>query len=69
MLVKAGVKRIYAERNIDPEKETNSMEISGYGSGITSVINNYLNKAKHNENKIRKQLLEKLNEIIIKLNN
>ena len=58
------VKRIYAERNIDPEKETNSMEISGYGSGITSVINNYLNKAKHNENKIRKQLLEKLNEIM-----
>lgn len=58
------VKRIYAERNINPEKETNSMEISGYGSGITSVINNYLNKAKYNENKIRKQLLEKLNEIM-----
>lgn len=58
------VKRIYAERNINPEKETNSMEISGYGSGITTVINNYLNKAKYNENKIRKQLLEKLNEIM-----
>lgn len=57
-------KRIYAERNINPEKETNSMEINGYGNGITSVINNYLNKAKYNENKIRKQLLEKLNEIM-----
>ncbi len=58
------VKRIYAERNISPEKETTSMEISGYGDGITSVINNYLNKAKYNENKIRKELLEKLNEIM-----
>lgn len=57
-------KRIYAERNIKPEKETSTMEISGYGDGITSVINNYLNKAKYNENKIRKQLLEKLNEIM-----
>lgn len=58
------VKRIYAERNINPEKETTSMEINGYGNGITSVINNYLNKAKYNENKIRKELLEKLNEIM-----
>ena len=58
------VKRIYAERNVNPEKETNAMEISGYGSGITTVINNYLNKAKYDENKIRKQLLEKLNEIM-----
>ena len=58
------VKRIYAERNINPEKETTSMEVSGYGDGITSVINNYLNKAKYNENKIRKELLEKLNEIM-----
>ncbi len=57
-------KRIYAERNIEPEKETNSMIVNGYGNGITSVINNYLNKAKYNENKIRKQLLEKLNEIM-----
>lgn len=57
-------KRIYAERNINPEKETASMKVSGYGEGITSVINNYLNKAKYNENKIRKELLEKLNEIM-----
>lgn len=58
------VKRIYAERNVKPEKETSSMQITGYGNGITSVINNYLNKAKYNENKIRKELLEKLNEIM-----
>ena len=58
------VKRIYAERNVNPEKETSSMQINGYGNGITSVINNYLNKAKYNENKIRKELLEKLNEIM-----
>ena len=58
------VKRIYAERNINPEKETLSMEIDGYGNGITSVINNYLNKANYNEDKIRKELLGKLNEIM-----
>lgn len=58
------VKRIYAERNIKPESETSSMDITGYGDGITSVINNYLNKAKYDENKIRKELLSKLNEIM-----
>ena len=58
------VKRIYAERNINPEKETLSMEIDGYGNGITSVINNYLNKANYDEDKIRKELLGKLNEIM-----
>ncbi len=57
-------KRIYAERNIKPESETSSMDITGYGDGITSVINNYLNKAKYDENKIRKELLSKLNEIM-----
>lgn len=57
-------KRIYAERNIKPEKETIDMKVNGYGDGITSVINNYLNKAKYDESKIRKQMLEKLNEIM-----
>lgn len=62
--IEKSVKRIYAERNINPEKETLSMKVDGYGNGITSVINNYLNKAKYNENKIREELLEKLNEIM-----
>jgi len=57
-------KRIYAERNINPEREMISMEVNGYGNGITTVINNYLNKAKYDENKVRKELLEKLNEIM-----
>ncbi len=57
-------KRIYAERNINPEKETLSMKVDGYGNGITSVINNYLNKAKYNEDKVRGELLKKLNEIM-----
>ena len=57
-------KRIFAERNINAERETNSMKIDGYGNGITSVINNYLNKAKYNEDKVREELLGKFNEIM-----
>lgn len=62
--IEKAVKRIYAERNVNPEKETLSMKADGYGNGITSVINNYLNKAKYDENKIKIELLEKLNEIM-----
>lgn len=62
--IQKDVKRIHAERNVNPEKETLSMKVDGYGNGITSVINNYLNKARYDENKIRIELLEKLNEIM-----
>lgn len=57
-------KRIYAERDIEPEIETNSMEVEGDGKGITSIINNYINKAKYDESKIRIELLNRLNEIM-----
>ena len=58
------VKRIYAERNILPEQETTNMSVDGYGNGITSIINNFLNKEKYDESRVRVELLSKLNEII-----
>lgn len=58
------VKRIYAERNVLPEQETTNMCVDGYGNGITSVINNFLNKEKYDESKVRIALLSKLNEIM-----
>jgi len=58
------VKRIYAERNISPEIETSIMEVSGYGTGVTSVLNNVLNKSKYDENLVKVELLNKLNEIM-----
>lgn len=58
------IKRIFAERNVVPEKENNSMSVDGNGSGITTIISNYLNKAIYDEDKIKKDLLKKLNEIM-----
>lgn len=57
-------KRIYAERNIVAEEENSSMNIDGYGNGITRVINNYLNKSNYDESLIKEKLLNKLNEIM-----
>ena len=58
------VKRIYAERNINPEDENDENYIDGYGNGITNLINNYLNKSKLDESIIKETLLNKLNEIM-----
>ncbi len=58
------IKRIFAERNVVPEKENGSMTVDGNGSGITTIISNYLNKAKYNENKVKKDLLKNLNKIM-----
>lgn len=58
------VKRICAERNVYPEFETPSMNIDPYGNGITTIVNNYLNKVNYDEDKVRNELLGKLNEIM-----
>lgn len=58
------VKRIFAERNILPEIETSSMNVSGYGDGVTTVINNVLNKSIYDEKLVKIDLLNKLNEIM-----
>lgn len=48
-------KRIYAERNISPEKDDNSMAVSGYGEGITRIISNFLNKSIYKEELVREK--------------
>ena len=58
------IKRIFAERNINPESESSSMKITGYGDGITTIISNFLNKSKYAEDKVRDELRNKLNEIM-----
>ena len=58
------IKRIYAERNVIPEEDTDGFNMDGYGNGATNAINSYLNKSKYDENIIKKNLLEKLNEIM-----
>ena len=58
------VKRIYAERNILPEEDNNIFNIDGYGNGVSNAINSYLNKSKYDENIVKKNMLEKLNEIM-----
>ena len=58
------VKRIYAERNICLEDESNKNYVDGYGNGITNLINNYLNKSELDESIIKETLLNKLNEIM-----
>ena len=57
-------KRIYAERNIVSETNSNSMEINGYGNGATQIISNFLNKALYTEDTVKIDLLKKLNEIM-----
>ena len=57
-------KRIFAERNVKSEKENSSLEITGYGDGLTTIINNFLNKSKLVEEKVREVLRNKLNEIM-----
>lgn len=63
-IVQKKTKRILAERNIFPEDNVDNMELDSNGNGITKVITNYINRSKYNENLVRQQLLETLNEII-----
>lgn len=58
------VKRIYAERNIVPEEDSDSFDIDGFGNGATNAINSYLNKSKYDEKIVKEKILSKLNEIM-----
>lgn len=58
------LKRILAERNIFPEIENEKMDVDNNGNGITTIINNYLNKNEYDEDLVRQTLLNKLNEIM-----
>lgn len=63
-IIPKSIKRILAERNIFPEDNTDDMKLDSNGNGITKVITNYLNRSKYNENLVRKQFLNILNEIM-----
>lgn len=57
-------KRIYAERNILPEKDFNEIKVDGNGNGACNIINKYINKNSLDSTKVQKDLLSKLNEIM-----
>lgn len=63
-ITQKSIKRILAERNIFPEDNTDDMILDSNGNGITKVITNYLNRSKYDENLVRKQFLDTLNEIM-----
>jgi putative ATP-dependent endonuclease of the OLD family len=56
-------KRVYAERNIEPEEDSNELVIDGSGKGITNLIQNFINKVHLNSYVVEKELLEELNTI------
>lgn len=57
-------KRIFAERNISPEKDSNIIEVDGHGNGACNIINKFINKDNLDSSKVQVELLSKLNEII-----
>lgn len=57
-------KRIFAERNISPEKDSNIIEVDGHGNGACNIINKFINKDNLDSSKVQVELLSKLNEIM-----
>lgn len=58
------VKRIYSERNIVPEKDSNIIKVDGNGNGASNIINKFINKSDLDSTKVQVDLLTKLNEIM-----
>lgn len=55
-------RRIYAERNIVPEKDSGeNLDVSGDGRGVTNVIQNFINKANLQSDLVERTLLDELN--------
>lgn len=63
-LSKRVTKRLYAERNILPEKESNIIKVDGHGNGACNIINKFINKDNLDSSKVQVELLNKLNEIM-----
>lgn len=58
-------KRIFAERNIEPEGDTaNNLTVLGNGQGITNIIQNFINKANLPSDLVEKVFLTELNSIL-----
>ena len=58
------VKRICAERNIVPEKDSPNIVVDGNGNGVTNLINKFINRSDLDNSFVQKKLLDKLNEIV-----
>lgn len=57
-------RRIYAERNILPERDDpKNLEVLGSGAGTTNIIQNFINKEKLPSHLVERTLLEELNII------
>ncbi len=56
-------KRISAERNILPEIDSSTIEVTSNGQGVTNIIQNFINKVHLKNNLIEKTFLNELNEI------
>ena len=56
-------RRILAERNISPEVDTPNITIQGNGTGVTTAIQQFLNKAHLDRDLVRIRLLNDLNVI------
>lgn len=57
-------KRIYSERNILPEKDSNIIQVDGHGNGASNIINKFINKDNLDSSNVQVDLLNKLNEIM-----
>jgi len=55
--------RIFAERNIVPEKHADNIEVDGHGKGVTNIIQNFLNQASRKSSLVEEILLNELNAI------
>lgn len=58
------VKRIYSERNILPEKDSNIIQVDGNGNGASNIVNKFINRNDLDSSKVQVDLLKKLNEIM-----
>ena len=61
---KYSFRRLGAERNIVPEKETDSEELSMTGTGASNLVRRIINYSDYDEKMIENTLLEALNSII-----
>ena len=56
-------KRIHAERDIRPEGNQSQINVNGKGTGITNIIEGFINDTKYQSDLVEKVLLHELNRI------
>ncbi|CAG0994745.1 hypothetical protein MTYP_02489 [Methylophilaceae bacterium] len=56
-------RRIFAERNIEPEPDNNNLGVTGDGRGVSNLIQNFLTKARLPSHLVEVTLLNELNAV------